>query len=92
MIVHFERCHFKTFLGISKLPVGDLFYAKNVISHSALHTALRSLGPYKCFTAPAFFIAVLSCELGFLVAHLHTLSEGEKVIFLNGPFPLCHRR
>lgn len=42
MIVHFERCHFKTFLGISKLPVGDLFYAKNVISHSALHTASRS--------------------------------------------------
>jgi len=48
--------------------------------------------PYKCFTPPAFFIVVLSCELGFLVAHLDTLSEGEKVIFLNGPFPLCHRR
>ena len=28
MIVHFERCHFQTFLEVSNLPVGDLFYAK----------------------------------------------------------------
>lgn len=45
-----------------------------------------TLGPYKCFTPPAFFIIALSYELGFLVAHLHSLSEGEKVIFLNGLF------
>lgn len=50
-------------------------------------THCLTLGPYKCFTAPAFFIMDLSCELGFLVAHLHSLSEGEKVKFLNGLFP-----
>ena len=43
-------------------------------------------GPYKCFTAPAFFIMALACELGFLVLHLHSLYEMEKVIFLNGLF------
>lgn len=63
-----------------------------------------TLAPYKCFTPPAFFIIGLSCELGFLVAHLQSLSQGEKVVFLNGLcsplseeikfpnyFPLAHR-
>lgn len=50
-------------------------------------TYCLTLGPYKCFTAPAFFIMAFSCELGFLMAHLRSWSEGEKIIFLNGLFP-----
>lgn len=54
-------------------------------------TYCLTLGPYKCFTAPAFFIMALSYELGFLVAYLHSLSEEEKVIILNGFFLPCVR-